>query len=78
MFIYSSVDGHLVCSHVLGIVNIAAIYIGVIVPFLNYDFFQDICSGVRLLDIMVVLFFYCVLLSIINLKCCVSFRCITE
>ena len=41
-------------------------------------FSQDICSGVRLLDIMVVLFFYCVLLSIINLKCCVSFRCITE
>ena len=38
---------------------------------------QDICSGVSLLDIMVVLFFYCILLSIINLKCCVSFRCIT-
>ena len=40
MFIYFSVDGHLVFSHVLGIVNIAAVYIGVIVPFLNYDFLR--------------------------------------
>jgi len=33
IFIYSSVDGHLDCFHVLAILNSAAVNIGVIIPF---------------------------------------------
>ena len=38
-FIHSSIEGHLGCSHILAIVNSAAINIGVHVPFLIVFFF---------------------------------------
>ena len=37
-FIYSSVNGHLCCCHVLAIVNSVAMNISVHVIFLNYSF----------------------------------------
>ena len=37
-FIYSSVDRHLTCFHVLAIANNAAVYIGVDVDGLIFDF----------------------------------------
>ena len=52
---HSSVDGHLVCSHVLAIVNSAAMNIGEDV-FLNCGFFLGMCPGVGLLEHMVILF----------------------
>ena len=54
-FIYSSVDGHLGCFHVLAIVNSAAMNTEVHVPF-ELWFCLDICPGVGLLDHIVVLF----------------------
>ena len=63
IFIYSSVDGHLGCFHVLGIINNAAMNIGVFVHFSNYDFSLDIFPGRELLDIMVILFFCFILLE---------------
>ena len=52
-FIHSSVDGHLGCFHVLGIVNSAAVTLGCMY-LLNYDFLWvyaqewDCCSIVAL------------------------------
>nr|KAF6435772.1 hypothetical protein HJG63_012500 [Rousettus aegyptiacus] len=37
-FIHSSINGHLVCFHILGYVNITAMKIGVQVSILNSDF----------------------------------------
>ena len=58
IFIYSSVDGHLVCSYVFAIVNSATIHaLGCIYLFkLEFLSFLDICSGVELRDPMVILF----------------------
>ena len=39
-FIHSSVDGHLGCFYVLGIVNSAAVNIGGTCVFLNYGFLR--------------------------------------
>ena len=54
-FIYSSVDGHFGCFHVLAIVSSAAVNIGVHVSF-QLEFSLDICPGVGLQDHMVNLF----------------------
>ena len=56
-FVYSSIDGHLGCFHVLAFVNSAAMSIGVQVLFeLEVPSFPDIFPGVVLLDHMVALF----------------------
>ena len=54
-FIYSSVDGHLACFHVLAIVNSAAVNSGIHVS-VSILVPHDICLGVGLLGHMVVLF----------------------
>ena len=54
-FIRSSIDGPLVCFHVLAIANSAAVNTGVYVSFWIM-FFSGICLGVGLLGHMVVLF----------------------
>ena len=56
-FIYSSVNGHLICFHLLAIVNSAAVNVGVHVSFQIriFVFFLYICLGVGLLDDMVTL-----------------------
>ena len=54
-FIYSSINGHLGCFHVLAIVNSAAMNIGVHVSFWIIVL-SNICPGVGLLDHMVALF----------------------
>ena len=59
-FIHSSADGHLGYFHILGIINSAAVNIGLHVSFgISFFFFSifvDIYPGVGLLDHMVVLF----------------------
>ena len=55
IFIHSSVNRHLVCSHVLAIVNSAAMNTGVHISF-QIMFFLDICPGVGLQGHMVALF----------------------
>ena len=44
-FIHSSVNGHLVCFHVLAVVNSAAINTGLHVSFQIKSFLQIICPG---------------------------------
>ena len=56
LFIYSSVDRHLGCFHVLAFVNSAAMNTGVHVSFQIRVFSAYICPGVGLLDHMVTLF----------------------
>ena len=55
VLIHSSVDGHLGCFHVLPIGNSAAVNIGVHVSF-QMKFCPGVCSGVGLLDPMVVVY----------------------
>ena len=55
IFIHSSVNGHLGYFHVLATVNSAAMKIKVPYPF-RLEFCLDICSGVELLNHMVVQF----------------------
>ena len=54
-FIFSSVDGHLDCFHVLAIINSSAVNIVVHISFQLW-FSLDICLGVGWLDCMVALF----------------------
>ena len=53
---HSSVSGHLACSHVLALVNSAAMNIGVHGSFQATIFPLDMCPGVRLPGHMVALF----------------------
>ena len=46
-FMHSSVKRHLVCFHVLAIVNSAAVNMGACI-LLDHIFFPDICTGVGL------------------------------
>ena len=55
-FIYSPVDGHLVCFHVLAIVNSGAVNFGGAYLLSDHVFFLDICPGVRLLGHIIALF----------------------
>ena len=57
-FIHSSIDEHLGCFHVMGIVNSAAMNTGLHVSFRLF-FSQGICPVVGFLGHMVVLFLDC-------------------
>ena len=53
-FIHSYVDGHLGCFHDLGVEDSATVSFGMHVCF-EFWFYWDICSGVGLLDHMLLL-----------------------
>ena len=58
IFIYLSVDEYLGCFHILEIVRFDAMNIWVIYLYeLEFSSFLDICSGVELLDHMVIFYF---------------------
>ena len=56
-FVHSSFDEHLGCSHVLAVVNSAAMNIGAYMYLLELEFYPNGCLGVRLLDHMATLIF---------------------
>ena len=56
-FIHSCIGGHLVCLHILAVINNASVNMGCVYPFeLIFSFFSDKYAKEELLDYMVVLF----------------------
>ena len=69
-FIYSSIDRHLNCLHLLAIVNGVAMNIGVHSMYLNYSFVWVYAQGVGLLDHIVTTFSFLRKLHTVFYSCC--------